>query len=50
MSGQRDLRRLGSRAGNGTLLAARSPGLRPDERRERKRERQAGILWDADRQ
>jgi hypothetical protein len=66
MSGQRDLRRLGSRAGDGTLLAARSPGARPDggrererarspgarpdERRERKRERQAGTLWDADRQ
>jgi hypothetical protein len=50
MSGQRDLRRLGSRVGDKTLIAARSPCVRPDERRERERERQAGTVWDADRQ
>jgi hypothetical protein len=50
MSGQRDLRRLGPPVGDGTLIATSSPGVRPDERRERERERQAGTVWDADRQ
>jgi hypothetical protein len=66
MSGERDLRRLGSRVGDKTLIAARGPGVRPDggrererergpgvrpdERRERERERQVGTVWDADRQ